>query len=45
MILNKAFDGLLEWLDREMIASLDLLLTELANQLWDLIDLRTVVWK
>src|SRR6478672_10129559 len=44
MILNKVFDGLLELLDRVMIASLDLLLTELGKRALDLIDPRTVGW-
>ena len=44
MILNKVFDGLLELLDRVMIASLDLLLTELGKPALDLIDPRTVGW-
>jgi hypothetical protein len=44
MILNKVFDGLLELLDRVMIASLDLLFTELGKRALDLIDPRTVGW-
>ena len=44
MILNKVFDGLLELLDRVMIASLDLLLTELGKPALDLIDQRTMGW-
>ena len=42
MFLNKGFDGLLELFDRVMIASLDLLLTELGKPALDLIDPRTV---
>ena len=41
MFLHKGFDGLL---DRVMIASLDLLLTELGKPALDLIDPRTVGW-
>ena len=44
MCLNKCFDGLLELFDRVMIASLDLLLTELGKPAFDLIDPRTVGW-
>ena len=44
MFLNKGFDGLLELFDRVMIASLDLLLTELGKPALDLIDPRTVGW-
>ena len=44
MILNKVFDGLLELLDRVMIASLDLLLTKLGKPALDVIDPRTVGW-
>ena len=44
MFLHKGFDGLLELLDRVMIASLDLLLTELGKPALDLIDPRTVGW-
>ena len=44
MILNKGLDGLLELLDRVVIASLDLLLAELSEPALHLIDPRTVGW-
>src|SRR5215207_2446404 len=44
MILNKGLDGLLELLDRVVIASLDLLLAELGEPALHLIDPRTVGW-
>ena len=44
MFLNKGFDGLLKLLDRVMIASFDLLLTELGKPALDLIDPRTAGW-
>jgi hypothetical protein len=43
MILNKGFDGLLELLDRMMVASLDLLLTELGKPAFDLVQPRTIL--
>ena len=45
MFLNKCFDGRLELFHRVMIASLDLLLTELGKPALDLIDPRTVGWR
>ena len=42
MILHEGFDGLLELFDRVMITSLDLLLTELSEPAFHLIDPRTV---
>ena len=44
MFLNKGFDGLLKLFDRVMIASLDLLLTELGKPALYLIDPRTMGW-
>ena len=44
MFLNKCFDGLLELFDRVMIASLNLLLSELGKPALDLIDPGTVGW-
>jgi hypothetical protein len=43
MILKKGFDGLLELLNRMMVVSLDLLLTELAKPAFDLVDPQTLL--